>query len=466
MTARILVVDDTIPNVKLLSAKLINEYYDVITASNGPEALEKVAAEKPDLVLLDVMMPEMSGFEVCERIKQNPKTAHIPVVMVTALSDLTDRVKGLEAGADDFLSKPINDVALFARVRSLLRLKMVIDEWRLREKTSDELGVVQASSVEEAKVVQGAKIVVVDDLPVEAERMSQFLRDEGYNTEIMTNAESVIGLMSEPDACDLILISLTISGTDGLRLTSHLRSQERTRSIPLLLIDDNNDIKRVAKGLDLGANDYLLRPYDKSELRARVRTLLKRKKFQDKLRSNYETSLSLAVVDSLTGLFNRRYLEAHFPKLLEKALTDPSRVLGVMVVDIDKFKSINDTYGHPVGDEVIKEIGRRMSRCMRPSDLVARFGGEEFVILVPDTRPELLTQMAERVRASIADLPVIVEGGKPLDVTISLGVTAAGNQAPDISTDAILKQADDALYEAKHSGRNKWIFNPIVANAA
>ena len=462
MTARILVVDDTLPNVKLLSAKLINEYYDVITAYSGPEALEKVVAEKPDLILLDVMMPGMSGFEVCERIKSDIKTAHIPVVMVTALSELSDRVKGLEAGADDFLSKPINDTALFARVRSLLRLKMVLDEWRLREKTSDELGVVQANSLDEAQIIQGAKIVIVDDLPVEAERLSQFLKDEGYNTEIMTSAESVMGLMNAPDACDLIVISLTIAGTDGLRLTSHLRSQERTRGIPVLLIDDNNDIKRVAKGLDLGANDYLLRPYDKSELRARVRTLLKRKLFQDKLRSNYETSLSLAVVDPMTGLFNRRYLEAHFPKLLEKARQEESRVLGVMVIDIDKFKSINDTYGHPVGDEVIKELGRRLSRAMRPSDLVARFGGEEFVILIPDTRPELLTQMAERVRTAIAGTPFVIEQNtKTLDVTISLGVTAAGSQQKTLIPDGILKVADDALYEAKHGGRNKWVFNPL-----
>ena len=127
MSARVLVVDDILPNVKLLEAKLASEYYDVLTATNGMDALEKVASQSPDIVLLDVMMPGMDGFEVCARIKADPSTAHIPVVMVTALTDTADRIKGLEAGADDFLSKPLNDIALMSRVRSLVRLKMTVD---------------------------------------------------------------------------------------------------------------------------------------------------------------------------------------------------------------------------------------------------------------------------------------------------------------------------------------------------
>src|SRR5688572_32537928 len=130
MSARVLVVDDIAANVRLLEAKLAAEYFEVMTASSGKEALALIEKQTPDIVLLDVMMPEMDGFEVCKRIKANPATAHIPVVMVTALTDSADRIKGLEAGADDFLSKPLNDTALMARVRSLVRLKMTVDEWR------------------------------------------------------------------------------------------------------------------------------------------------------------------------------------------------------------------------------------------------------------------------------------------------------------------------------------------------
>src|SRR6201981_464853 len=133
MTARVLVVDDVEVNVRLLEAKLASEYFEVLSADNGPRALEIAEAEQPDIILLDVMMPRMDGFEVCCRLKANPRTADIPVVMVTALSDVADRLRGLESGADEFLTKPVNDTALFARVRSLARLKRMMEELRLRE---------------------------------------------------------------------------------------------------------------------------------------------------------------------------------------------------------------------------------------------------------------------------------------------------------------------------------------------
>src|SRR5881392_1845727 len=153
MTARVLVVDDVELNVKLLEAKLSSEYFEVLSADNGPAALEMTETELPDIILLDVMMPRMDGFEVCRRLKANPRTADIPVVMVTALSDVADRLRGLEAGADDFLTKPVNDIALFARVRSLVRLKRMMDELRLREEVCRQFGNSedQAAAPEEGK---------------------------------------------------------------------------------------------------------------------------------------------------------------------------------------------------------------------------------------------------------------------------------------------------------------------------
>src|SRR6516162_9623116 len=162
MTARVLVVDDILSNVKLLEAKLTAEYFEVVTAFNGLECLARMDEGIPDIVLLDVMMPGMDGFEVCRRIKSNPRTAHVPVVMVTALDQPSDRVAGLEAGADDFLTKPVDDAALFARVRSLVRLKMMTDELRMREATGHSMGLLDpAETLTDA--APAGRILAIED---------------------------------------------------------------------------------------------------------------------------------------------------------------------------------------------------------------------------------------------------------------------------------------------------------------
>jgi Response regulator containing a CheY-like receiver domain and a GGDEF domain len=248
MSARVLVVDDILPNVKLLEAKLSSEYYDVLTASNGPEALEKVAAESPDLVLLDVMMPGMDGFEVCSKIKADPKLAHIPVVMVTALTDAEDKVRGLEAGADDFLSKPINDTALMARVRSLVRLKMALDEWRVRENTANQFGVVGESTNVMKEPVEGARILVVEDRDFEGRKIEDTLSQDHDIVVCVKEGAMAMELTSKQDF-ELIVISLGLEGEDGLRLCSHLKSSERTRAIPILMVGEEEDMPRIAHGL-------------------------------------------------------------------------------------------------------------------------------------------------------------------------------------------------------------------------
>ena len=275
MSARILVVDDILPNVKLLEAKLVSEYYDVITATNGEDALRRVKEDGPDLVLLDVMMPGMDGFEVCKRIKEDPQTSHVPVVMVTALTDMQDRVKGLESGADDFLSKPINDTALMARVRSLVRLKMTIDEWRVRSNAANTLGVMDDSGAVMNEPVQGAQLLLVEDQDFEVDKIKSSLASDDN---IIIQARSGMQALeyAREREFDLIAISLNLGGEDGLRLCSHIRSNERTRQIPIIMIASPDDMPRVAHGLEIGAHDYIMRPIDKNEMLARARTQIRR----------------------------------------------------------------------------------------------------------------------------------------------------------------------------------------------
>ena len=452
MSARVLVVDDVMPNVKLLAAKLTREYFDVITAYNGQQALELVKKESPDIVLLDVMMPGMDGFEVCQRIRSDPMTMHIPVVMVTALSDISDRVRGLEAGADDFLTKPVNDIALFARVRSLVRLKMMMDEWRLRESTSGHFGMLNNGISLLSESTDEARVLVLEDSPLDLDKNTETLKRDGSVVYSATTVGDALERALTNDF-ELVIVSLTLLNEDGLRLCSQLRSHERTRQVPILLMIDEGDMNRVAKGLELGANDYVIKPIDRNELQARVRTQIRRKRYQDRLRANYEQSLSLALTDSLTGVFNRRYVSAHLPRLLDRA-ADSNKPVSILMFDIDHFKRVNDTFGHDIGDEVLKEVAERASRNLRNFDLVARLGGEEFVVIMPDTDGESALMVAERLRNRIGDTVFRISAPVgEIVVTVSVGVAVGGRVGDTVET--LIKRSDEALYEAKRSGRNR-----------
>ena len=455
MSARVLVVDDILPNVKLLEAKLSAAYYEVLTAMGGEEALKKVAEESPDIVLLDVMMPGMDGFEVCARIKDNPETAHIPVVMVTALTDVQDKVRGLEAGADDFLSKPINDTALMARVRSLVRLKMSTDEWRMRENTASQLGVVDASASAMSESAEGAKILVIEDKDFEHKKIEETLAaDKNHIIRAESGSDAMDAVMAHD--LDLVIVSLNLAGEDGLRLVSHLKSNERTRAVPLVMVAGEDDMDRVAHGLEIGAHDYLLRPVERSELLARARTQIRRKRFQERLRATYEISLSIALTDSLTGLYNRRYLEVHLDKLLEKNKTG-KKSLAVLMLDIDHFKPVNDTYGHKAGDEALKIFAERLKDSLRSFDLVARMGGEEFVVILPDVSEQRTYIIAERLRKAIEqELFEVGAPEGPIKITCSIGGTIIDFEEHTVVE--VIERADKCLYDAKEGGRNCVVF--------
>ena len=450
MSARILVVDDVPANLRLLEAKLGAEYYDVITASRGEEALNKAWREQPDMILLDVMMPGMDGFETCERLKADPQTRHIPVVMITALDQREDRLRGLAAGAEDFLSKPFDDVQLLARVRSLSRLKVVIDELRSREASGRRMGVIDADVWRFNGT--GGRVLVIDDARRQADKVRRALE-----------AEHTVMLVGEPEegrgGVDLFIVSVESKTFDGLRLIARMHSGEATRRLPILAVVDPDNIPRAVRALELGAHDIIYRPIDGEELAARARTLIKRRRYVEALRQSLDQSLELAVTDQLTGLFNRRYLSSQLDPLVQRAARGGEPV-SLLVADIDYFKRINDAFGHDVGDEVLKEFAARLATNFRPVDIACRYGGEEFVVVMPGTRGDYACLVAERLRRHVAGAAFPIRGGaERIDVTVSIGVSASVSGAD--TAEKLLKRADEALYRAKQAGRNR-----VIAEAA
>lgn len=450
MTARVLVVDDILANVRLLEAKLSAEYFEVVTAMNGLDALEATHRTKPDIILLDVMMPGIDGIEVCRRIKANPATHHIPVVMITALDQPEDRVRGLEAGADDFLTKPVNDIALFCRIKSLVRLKMLTDELRIRAETTDTIGLILKTS--SPAMEHAGRILLMDSRYFSAERIATALGDKHVIQHIIDPLLVLETAANAATPFDLIIVSLEPDRFDGLRLCSQLRSFEATRQTPILILVDTDSQELLLKALDMGVNDYLMRPVDRQELLARVNTQVRRWRYTEQLRSSVKASIALSITDSLTGLYNRRYLETHLGNLIEH-FVNRGKALSILAIDVDFFKAINDTHGHDAGDKVLQELAVRIRQHTRSIDLCCRTGGEEFILVLPSTDLDAASIIAERLRKSIAGNSFSLNKMQGIPVTVSIGLAGLVDVSDNL--DKLLKRADEALYRAKREGRNR-----------
>jgi two-component system cell cycle response regulator len=438
MIGRILVVDDTAANVRILSKILQAELFAIDTAACGEEALERISADPPDLVLLDVMMPGIDGYETCRRIKADARMRRIPVVMVTALSEAEDRIRGLEAGADDFLSKPIDRTAMLARIKHLLRAAQ-IDALR----RDDPDGAIDPAD----ESPTGGRVLVRAASPdVEATLLHHLARDAH--------------IPAPAAQADIAVIDLGAEGTppaEGLRAAAAMRTAPETRDLSLVVLlpsmrSDPEARILLERALDLGIADYLHAPLDPVELRVRLRAALRRRRAARRAQAARTAAAALATTDPLTDLPNRRAAERRLDELACDALrTGVSH--GLVLLDIDHFKAINDKHGHDVGDEVLRIVGARMACALRPSDLLARWGGEEFVVAVrAPAGCDGLYAIANRLRRIIADTPVILASGLQVPVTISLGVALL---PPGRLVSDAYRAADIALYAAKAAGRNQ-----------
>lgn len=450
MGGRILIADDVATNRIVLKVKLASAFYETFQAASGTETIARARSEHPDLILLDVELPDLSGIEVCRRLKADPDTRRIPVVMVTAFRDMARKMEALEAGADEVFWKPLDDVVLLARLRSILRARETEEELGLRQGTYRELGFAEPAESFAPRAIVG----LVSAAPALRNGWARDLRPFLSDRLIAMDPEQALMIHQQDLAPDAFVIAADPAlPCAGLRLVPDLRSRAATRHAAICVVLPAGAADAAAMALDLGANDLIEADADPAELALRIRVQTGRKRQADRLREMVEDRLRLSMTDPLTGLHNRRYAMTHLARILGRPAA-PGRGVAVMVLDLDRFKTINDTHGHAAGDAVLVEVSGRLAAQVRPVDLLARIGGEEFLIALPDVSPEDARSAAERLRRAVADLPVGLPHERgAIRVTASIGLTMHDDRSAPVAE--IVDRADMALLKAKLDGRNQ-----------
>lgn len=450
MSGRILIADDIVTSRLILRVKLASARYEVLQAITRAQLLELAQGTAPDLILIDERFDEGAGLELCRQLKRLITTQDLPVIVLTPGGDSARRLAALHAGADESLSKPVDEVALLARVRSLLRARETWQELRRRRTTAAAFGFAEDAT----PFQRPGRIALVCETPEAGLRRRAGLAPLLPDRIDLMSADEALDEAMRPDPADLFVIpdNLACHG-GGLGLLSNLRSRAGTRHSAIVFVHDRSDTAAGATALDMGANDLLESDADAGELALRARTQLRRKIESDRLRASVEKGLQLAATDPLTGLYNRRYAMAYLDRISREAAT-AKKPFTVMLADLDWFKRINDTHGHAAGDTVLAAVAARLRDNLRGEDLIARIGGEEFLIALPDTPLDRAAPAADRLCRLISGRPVTLPGtGTEVTVTMSIGVAVGGT--PGESVESLIDRADRALYRAKADGRNK-----------
>jgi two-component system, cell cycle response regulator len=450
MTGKILIVDDVATNRIVLKVKLEAAFYAVLLAASGEHALHIAMTEQPELILLDLTLPDMTGSDVLRQLRENPSTAAIPVIVLSGSNDAAARMDALAAGADDFLTKPVPNRILMARLRNLMRSRSGMDSFDV----IPDGHLMPGLSEQPANFAQPARIGLISDRPEQAMRWRRDLPLVFPCVYTVMSVEQALSETSETgsDGQDIYLIDTDLaSGTGALHLVSDLRSRGPSRHAAICLMGQNLDADRTAMAFDIGTNDVILAAVPPQEIGLRLQTLLTRKRAADRARASVSDGLRMAMIDPLTGLYNRRYALPHLGRVADSA-ADEGSVFAVMLIDLDRFKLVNDRYGHPAGDQVLVEVALRLSTNMRAGDMIARIGGEEFLAVLPNTTHHEARLVAERLCKRIKDSPVCLDDGTSVPVTISIGLAFSGTAQ---SVDDIIGDADQALLRSKSAGRDR-----------
>ncbi|WP_353471540.1 diguanylate cyclase [Salipiger sp. H15] len=452
MAGRILIVEGTAGQRILLRARLTSAFYRVAAADSGAEALRLIADRCPDLVIAAADLPDMCSSSFCTRLRALPDHAETPLVLLSEEDRQDERLALLAVGADDVIARQVEDILLLARLRSLMGRSHAQDELRLRDDTKRALGLSESPR----GFQRPARVAMISlDPALDPGGLAARLRI-GLGAQVQITEPGRLLHHAAPAAEVVVLVDTGAAPGSGLALLAQLRTARAQRRAALVYVTAPGQDEIAARALDLGADDLLRNGADPLELELRLPRLVNLARRADRHRAALRTGLRAAVIDPLTGLYNRRYALPQLARMAQQAAR-LGRPLALLVADLDHFKQVNDLWGHSVGDHVLTTTAQTLSRGLRDCDLVARLGGEEFLIALADTGPEAARNRAHALCDAVARqslrLPDGLGGRRTAAPTISIGLTVI---APGMETvETALRRADAALYAAKKAGRNR-----------
>jgi len=454
MSGKILIIDSVATHRIVLKVKLAAAQYEIQTCANCEEARALIESNCPDMVMINLADDTDNSHAFCRYLRHRPGGETLAIIATGVPDTSRARFAALDCGADDVLVPRASDALLLSRIRSLLRRRHVAFEWQMRDGTSPALGFDEAR----ADFNPPAQVTVIgNNLACGAQLVQTLQSGLGHRVYLSTTGLDVAPQNKSRNA-DLFVIDATLSNQPKsalFQLISDIHARSDTRRASKMVILPNGEHNKAAMLLDLGADDVVFSGASSDELVLRARALISHKLQQDRLRDRVRTGLQAAVTDPLTGLFNRRYAETHLKRIADQAQAT-GRQYALMVLDIDHFKSVNDTYGHPAGDAILRSLAARLRSNFRAIDLLARIGGEEFLIAMPNTSTDQAHIAAERMRRLVNDTPFNISGqDQPLNITVSVGIAIErAHERSSETPDDLFACADQALYVAKASGRN------------
>ncbi|MCX7566466.1 diguanylate cyclase [Sulfitobacter sp. F26169L] len=459
MQGKILIIDGISTNRIVLKVKLAAAFYHVLQADTLVGALEVIHAEKPDLVITALHLPDGTASDLCAALRKTRHAFSLPVLAIGGSKDTGMRLETLSAGAFEVMHRPINETLLLGRVRNMIRAHHKFSQWQIHDDTSCALGLAEEPAVFERP--ENICLIGLDAAPLQGwvRQLQTHLRAR-YN---VTNLRDAMAGLHGGVPRDAVVIALPDSPDQSekcLRLIPALRASAQTQDIALLVIQKTPNPFLATSALDMGADDVMASGFDAPEVALRLKVLLQRKRQVAQMLQSVRAGLREAINDPLTGLYNRRHAMPYLKQLIEHS-TATATPYAVILADMDFFKRINDAYGHASGDAVLVETARRLRDAVRDTDIIARMGGEEFLIAMPATDIATAQTVANHLCRTIGESPFDIPGARhSVSITISIGLTVGalrdeiGRRTLD-SVDALLDRADKALYAAKLQGRNR-----------